>query len=190
MPSILISPPAGEPVALAEAKTFLRVDHDDEDALIEALVSAARLQVETATGRALMTQSWRTVLDGWPKRRVIRIARAPVASIDAVTVYDGEGMASVLDAGLYSLDAASRPARLAVSDQAPAPGSAVNGIEIDFTVGYGSAATDVPGPLRLAIRRLVAHWYQHRDGAEEGDMPGPVAALIAPYRLLGLGCRT
>ena len=189
MPTILISPPAGEPVALAEAKTFLRVDHDHEDALIEALVSAARLQVETSTGRALMTQSWRTVLDGWPKRRVVRIARAPVASIDAVTVYDGAGMASVLDAGLYSLDAASRPARLAVSDLAPDPGSAVNGIEIDFTAGYG-AATDVPGPLRLAIRRLVAHWYQHREGAQEGDMPGPVAALIAPYRLLGLGCRT
>ncbi|PTW57658.1 putative phiE125 gp8 family phage protein [Breoghania corrubedonensis] len=188
MPTILISPPAGEPVSLAQAKAFLRVDHNDEDALIEALVTAARLQVENATGRALMSQGWRTVLDAWPAHRVVRITRSPVAAIDAVTVYDADGVASVLDPDDLRLDTAGRPSRLVVSASAPAPGTAVNGIEIDFTAGYGTAA-DVPEPLTLAIRRLVAHWYENRESNPGGDVPGPVAALLAPYRLVSLGGR-
>lgn len=188
MPSIQIAPPAGEPVSLAEAKAFLRVDGDDEDALVNALIAAARVLVETATGRALMTQGWRTTLDAWPARRVVRIARSPVAAIDAVTVYDAAGAATVLEASDYRLDTASRPVRLVVSASAPEPGAVVNGIEIDFTAGYGAAA-DVPQPLTLAIKRLAAHWYENRDGQpdEARDMPGPVAALLAPYRLVSLG---
>ncbi|MDJ0931825.1 head-tail connector protein [Breoghania sp.] len=70
MPTLSISPPAAEPISLAEAKAFLRIDHDDEDGLIEALISAARIRVESITGRALMSQGYHTVLDAWPSRRV------------------------------------------------------------------------------------------------------------------------
>ena len=46
MPAILLAGPLAEPLTLAEAKTYLRVDHDAEDALIGSLITAARATVE------------------------------------------------------------------------------------------------------------------------------------------------
>ncbi|AXS39961.1 head-tail connector protein [Breoghania sp. L-A4] len=184
MASILISPPAAEPLTLEEAKLFLRLDSSDEDALVSALIAAARGHVEAATGRALIHQGWRVFRDGWPSRRIVRLPRAPLASVDAVTVYDADGAAELLDAALYSADGATAPARLVVSDEAPEPGLSVNGVAIDITAGYGASAADVPQPLRLAVRRLVAHWYERRE--TEGSIPPNVAALLAPYRIVSL----
>src|SRR5690242_18760477 len=62
MTSYLIAGPGEEPVSLAEAKAFARIDGSDEDALVGALIAAARLHVESLTGRALITQTWRLVL--------------------------------------------------------------------------------------------------------------------------------
>ena len=42
-----------EPVTPAEAKLFLRVEHEAEDELIEMLLQAARERVEAATGLTL-----------------------------------------------------------------------------------------------------------------------------------------
>lgn len=40
-----------EPVSLSELKAWARVDHEEDDTLIEGLGIAAREYVETATGR-------------------------------------------------------------------------------------------------------------------------------------------
>lgn len=68
MPSVLVSGPASEPVTLAEAKLHLRVETGmtDDDTLISALIVAARQVAETITRRALITQTWRLVLDQFP----------------------------------------------------------------------------------------------------------------------------
>ncbi len=61
MPLQLVTPPAEEPVSLEEAKLHLRVDFDEDDALILALISAARQAAETITGRQLITARWKLV---------------------------------------------------------------------------------------------------------------------------------
>jgi len=45
------------PVSLAEAKLFLRVEHDAEDGLIQTLIDAARARVEGETGMTLLSTS-------------------------------------------------------------------------------------------------------------------------------------
>jgi uncharacterized phiE125 gp8 family phage protein len=86
MPSILLIAPAVEPISLAEAKAFLRVEHDDDDDVIAALIAGARLYVEGQTRRALITQSWRLVRDAWPQCGRIEVRPAPLQALDAARI--------------------------------------------------------------------------------------------------------
>lgn len=45
------------PVTLAEAKRFLRVEHDAEDDLIQMLIDAGRARVEGEVGMSLLSTS-------------------------------------------------------------------------------------------------------------------------------------
>lgn len=61
----LVTAPISEPVSLEEARLFLRLDDDsgEQDALVSALVSAARAEAETRTSRQLITATWELYLD-------------------------------------------------------------------------------------------------------------------------------
>jgi uncharacterized phiE125 gp8 family phage protein len=187
MSSILLTPPAGEPLSLAEARGFLRVETDEDDALIAALITAARLHVEAQTGLALMTQAWRMVFDRWPACGRIPVRPAPLRSITAARVFVRDGHALTVDTQAFVEDLAAMT--LAFIPWAMAlPTRIAAGIEIDVAVGFGDAS-DVPEPLRHAIRLLVAHWYEYRGlvAADAGPMvPSTVAALLLPYRRLAL----
>lgn len=78
MPSKLITAPTEEPVSLADAKAHLRVDISDDDALIGAMISAARQEAEAACRRALVTQQWKLMLDRFP---------APNMNVSSATWY-------------------------------------------------------------------------------------------------------
>lgn len=70
MPAALqiVVPPVVEPVTLAEAKNYLRVDQDitDDDALISELIVAAREYAETYCGRSFANKTYRQSLDSFP----------------------------------------------------------------------------------------------------------------------------
>jgi len=52
MTSIVLTGLAIEPISFEETKTFLRVEHDDEDQLIAALIAGARNHIEAQTQTA------------------------------------------------------------------------------------------------------------------------------------------
>jgi len=189
MPAILLSAPAVEPVTLDEARTFLRVEHNDDDAVIAALTAGSRIHVEAQTRRALITQSWRITADSWPQDGHLQIVPAPLQSLIAVRDYDVDNNAQALDVQAFVPDLAAS-ALVFAPWALPAPGRLAAGIELDVTVGYGDAAIDVPEPLRQAIRLLTAHWYDNRglvaSGVSGALLPSTVAALIAPYRVMSL----
>jgi len=185
MISYLLAGPALEPVTLAEAKAFLRVDDAAEDALIATQITAARLHVESTTGRALIAQTWRAVLDCWPLGRMVLLPVAPLAGLTAITAYDEAGGAHPIAPGQFQTEPA--PARLLLPQTVE--GMPVTrrrqGIEIDYAAGYGGTAEDVPADLRNALLTLVASWFEHRDTAEAGAPPA-FERLVAPYRRVRL----
>ncbi len=187
MAAILIEPPAGEPLSLSEAKNYLRVGHDTEDALIASLIASARMQAESRTRRALMTQTWRIVLDRWPSSSVIVSPVSPLREVVAARVRDQAGEFVALDADIFIANTASAPGLIWFdAGRVTQPGQAAAGIEIDIECGYGAAA-DVPAPLVQAMRLLLARAYEYRGHEEKaGFLPEGIAALLAPFRVVSL----
>ena len=209
MGSFLITPPALEPLTLAEAKAHLRLDTGDEDALVASLIVAARQMVEAHTGRALIAQAWRVVLDAWPTRNTFALTPGPFVplgatpnpntvtlplgafiSLDAIRVYDAFNVATPLAASTWYVDAQPGSARLQFTAAPRQPGRAIAGIEIDVTVGFGPAASNVPEALRLAMRMLVARWFEARGDAAadtgQAQIPTHIEALLQPFRAMRL----
>ncbi len=183
----MIEKPSVEPLTLEEAKAYLRIEHEADDDLIGALIKAARCEVEAATRRALITQGFRIVLDGWPVSGRIASPISPLRAVTAARVRGADGSASSLSLSAFTLDTVSAPGviwfdRGLVVD----PGQPVAGIEIEITAGYGETAASVPEPLRQAMRFLIARYYGQRDRIESDGLPEAVAALIAPYRVVSL----
>lgn len=189
MSAILLSAPALEPLTVAEAKSYLRVETDDDDAVIASLIAAARSHVEAITRRALIAQTWRTVLDGWPPDGRLRLRMGPLRALIAARVFDANGNASTIDTATFVLDTAAGVVA-APAWALPQPGRAVAGIELDIQLGYGTAAADVPDALRHAIRVLVAHWYDNRGQVAIGQsvpmIPPTVTAILNSFRVLSL----
>jgi len=181
--------PALEPVTRAEAKTHLRVDHADEDALIDTLILAARKHCETICRRAFVEQTLLLRCDGFPAK--FRLPRPPFISIaaDGLKYYNGSGVLTTLAAAQYQADTKSLVGRIvpAYGCSWPSARGQTDDVQVTYKAGYGATAASVPEPIRLAILFLIGHWYEHREsvviGANVGTVPDTVEALLADYRI-------
>lgn len=184
---MLVNGPVVEPVTLDDMKLYLRLDGDAEDALVTAMIQAGRTTVEAATNLALLDQVWRVRLDAWPATGCVAPPIGPLRRIAAVRLVSRTGEASALDAAAFRADADAGIVVIPALPPAPPPGGH---IEIDIGVGHGAAAADVPEALRLAVRAMVACWFDNRGEtpAARGAplLPDVVRALLAPFRPMRL----
>lgn len=173
----LISPPASEPVTLAELKEYLKLDSGAEDQLLAGLIAAARQVIEARFQLAILLQSWRLALDEAPDAQVF-LPLSPVLSIDAVGVMRG----SVTEAlPLSAYDAQAGMIGRVKLKQASLYGESA-ALVISFTAGWANASA-VPDPIRLAIKVCAAHLYENREGAVAAP---DISALVAPYKRVRL----
>lgn len=182
---ILLDGPVLEPVSLAEAKAWLKVDGSDEDDLIRALTVAARLSVEAEIGEVLIGQTWRLIGDVWPGGEFIPVRVGRLLGVVGARVYSAQGVPTPIAPATIAIYPERDPPVIAPSER-PAPGRPRSGIEIDLRLGYGEAASAVPETLRLAIRRLTALWFEKRGDIDEAEagMPPQIRALVKPFRRL------
>lgn len=191
MALVLTSGPLQEPLALADVKAHLRIDDSAEDILLSSLLLTSRLHIESILAIALITQSWMMVLDRWPSGDTVTIPMSPLQQVSEVRVRDASGTPAIISTASYTVETASRPARLVWKNIVSLePGLRAGGIEINFTAGFGATGDSVPAPLKHAILLLTAHWYEHRDPVEIGSsaakIPDAVTDLIQPFRKIRL----
>ncbi len=184
MTPLALTPPAAEPVTLAEAKLYLRLDQNEEDALLSTLITAARLMVEAASGRMLVEQAWRIVLDRWPSNGEIRLPLSPILSVTQARVYDVMGAPQAVAASALKLDRQADPPVIRIVGEVPEIGRSRSAIEIDILAGFGAAGA-VPALLRQAVLLLAARWFEQRGdvvGRDAATLPAEIMALVAPFR--------
>lgn len=128
-----------EPISLEEAKAHIRVDGTDEDALITALITAARGHAEGATGRTMVTQAMRATFPQFGDMRL----KAPLRKVTAITYLDEAKATQTLSAASYVVEYAELPGcvELAYLATWPTTYDHPQAVTVDFISGYATPFT-------------------------------------------------
>lgn len=181
----VVTPPATEPVTLAEAKLHLRVDGSDEDALISRLISAAREQCEQELDRSVAQQTLMLMLDAFPGGAVL-LPRGPVISVSSVQYTDAAGAAQTISGANYAIDDGQVDAWLlpAYGYDWPATREQGNAVRVTYQAGYATC----PDAIRQWILLAVGTMYASREA--DSDRPAVpqnfAARLLDRYRVAPL----
>jgi len=187
----LITPPAAEPITLAQAKEHLRVDHTADDNLISALITSARTSCENWTQRAFVTQTWELVIDDFPLSEIM-IPRPPLQSVESIKYDDGDGVETILDIDRYDVDTVSQPGWVLPSLSGWPSGvwQGINSVRIRYVAGYAPGtdspvdlAANVPGNIIAAIKLTLGQYYDQREDIVVGTITSKVLANNVEYLL-------
>lgn len=152
-----------EPVTLAEAKDFCRVDISTDDSLITQLITTARLMCEAYTGVGFVEHQAVAVLLN--ENGGMYIPYGPTGTINSVT--DSAGETLVLDTDYEISGNQFKRFVTAFTEE----------ITIDYSTGY----VTLPEALKSAMLNQIYYLYDNRSEAAS-DM-SPIAKMILnPYK--------
>jgi uncharacterized phiE125 gp8 family phage protein len=166
--------------AVDTAKTYLRLETDEEDASISALMAAALVHAEGYLGQLLLERDVTerlSVSSGWQ-----RLGATPVRSIGSVTGIPAEGAAFALSPDSYKLDINRHHDGWI---RIPYPGSAGR-VDIAYRAGLAPGWPDLPEAISLAVLRIAAHLHAHRDAPDDAGPPPAIRSLLRPWRRMRL----
>ncbi|MEO9599620.1 hypothetical protein [Parasphingorhabdus sp.] len=166
---------------IAEVRDFIRIDHQADDAAIDAFLRSAASLCEDFTGQMLIARS---VTDMLPARQVWqKLKRLPVQSISAVERVAADGNPSILAVEDYAVDIDSDGIGWIKLQH----GDGGSRIRVAYSAGVAPDWGDLPAGLRQGIVRMAGYFYANRDGVDAGGPPSAVTALWRPYRRMRIG---
>jgi hypothetical protein len=139
-----------EPVSLEDAKAYLKVGYDTDDALIERLIVGAREWVERRCGISILPATVVALLQVMNRQE---LPYGPVTDDPVVTTPTGDAVAT----SLYTFSGLDFPRLLACGT-----------FQVAYAAGYGA---NLPDDLREAILARIAASYEHRgDELDESNV--------------------
>lgn len=169
------------PVSKSDMKSYLKVTHTKDDALIQSMIDACTKWGENFTGRDFRAITWKLLLDCFPTRILIR--RDPVATITSVKHLVSNSLVTVPSSDYY-LKKNTQNSEILLVEDASWPTDTDNreqAITVEFvTIGYNQQDNIIS-----AIKMHVAWWYYNRgdcdvDGA--ADQSG-VKSIYGQFRI-------
>jgi uncharacterized phiE125 gp8 family phage protein len=188
----LITPPASEPITLAEAKAHLRVEVSDDDLLIGSLITAAREAAEHETRRALMLQTWELALTEFPgPAGAIRLSKPPMSSIISLQYVDSDGQLQTMAEADFRLSEHTEGADLypAYSINWPLTRKHPGAVTVRYVAGYPVAAS-VPAQIKAWMLLRIGALYENRESVINGTTSqdlgsGFVDHMLDAYKVWG-----
>ncbi len=198
--------PSIDPVVLADAKAWAKIDDSTDDAQVTALITAARMACEEHLRRTLINTSYKLTLDlvdsGYDLGEgtydlplsalygalppAVELPKGPIASITSVVTYALDNSSSTYANTNYYLDTAGQRLVLNIGSIWPSNLRPIAAVEITYVAGYGAAAANVPQPILNGIMIHVASLYEQRGQSIDAmAIPPGAKQLYSSYRILG-----
>jgi uncharacterized phiE125 gp8 family phage protein len=166
--------PVTEPITLAEAKEYARIDGSSEDTLITSLIKASRLHCESYMGKAIIRKTVTIESFGFPYQWQIPYGPLIAANdVTKVVTLDQNNAETALN---YQLNVGLFP-KINIIGGAQS---------YKFKMVYVAGFTTVPEDIKLAVKMMVNTLYERREDIIVGSIvdtfPLGVKALLMPYK--------
>ena len=179
------------PVTLTEAKAHLKVDTTADDTYIESLIKAATQLSEEYTNRFFID----TVIEQFSSSfaELETLFKSKVSEVSFIKYYDSDNSIQTLSATVYNTQLNYEPSQIQLADGQSFPSirKRNDAVRIRYTVGYGSAASDVPEIIKQAILLTIGNFYQNRSSVVIGriatELPLNVKFLLNTYKVQIVG---
>lgn len=188
MGTVIVTPPAEDPVTLPEFKIHARIDpkDDSEDPVIRIYLGAAIETFEKELRQQLITATYLYTRDDFIDE--IEIPRPPLQAVTSIKYLDQDQVERTLDPSTYEVDTSVMPGRVrrAYGKFWPSYTKRAGAVRIEFRAGYGMAA-EVPRIIREGIFLAAAHWFETREPVNVGNivntLPWTCDRIIKAHRV-------
>lgn len=187
--------PARAPILLEEVKAHLRIDGEQEDAVISGFLAAAISTIETTSGLSLVDRNIVIYADSWADLPTQKSARArsevgarvlvpgasgaarimlpvrPVGAILAILLIDESGAETEWASSNYIVQPGIEPAlQLTPGSAWPKLSRSFDAVKISATAGFGPDWNAIPELIQQAIIKVVANLYLNRGDEDQPPM--------------------
>jgi uncharacterized phiE125 gp8 family phage protein len=171
-----------EPVALTDAKNFLRIDQTSDDSLVGALITSARSTAEKYINKLIVQQTVTMTMDSLPCGIGFKLPYGPVQSVTSITLTDNTGTTTTWNPSNYIVDLSGQRIVYATAATFPSSYNVANAVVVTYVAGYGllTDMSGVPSGIVQAIRHLISASYENRETAEA--VPPLVCTLLSPFK--------
>jgi len=181
MKTKLISAPSPA-VSLAEAKSYFRILHDDEDADISRAIMAAQEKAEQITNRVLVKSTFEVTVDDFSD---VKLEKTPLLDVSKIEYISTDGTIKEVTEFVYEMNVVDDRALVMVLEVPSDLKSGRGNVTITYEAGYETVPSQIQS--YILIHGLTMFENRHLSKVEGEIDDGSTAYyghLLDSYRII------